>query len=423
VSLGCEGALTLTVKIRVSPEPKALDLLKRYRDALNYSIRVIIENKALSLGRAHKLLYSVLKERFNLPSKIAQDCYREALTIAKSWLKNPKRGNMPRVKTLRMWLTHEIGYRIREGYVELIGGLKLKIIGWDRRYDQYENREARLVYRDGELYLMVSKKIPKPSKYSPRGVLAVDINEKHIVVGNSLFEKRFETAVERALHYKKLAEKLQKKYSSTRYNAWLRRRGIQERVRYFYRKARSIIEDWAKKISREIVLIAKQRHYAVAREDLTGLVENLRRLPRDHRAVLLMLSYKRLEFWIDWKAEKHGVPVVVVEPKGSSSTCPICGDRLKENGYRRLRCPRCSFEADRDTIAVINIERRALSRMGGPLTAPTAPQMTDVNLNRCGEPMTRPKGTLISSGRGGGQAQTSCWRGARERLCMMLSIK
>jgi len=55
--------------------------------ALNYSIRTVVENKALSLGKAHKVLYSVLKEWFSLLFKIAQDCYREALAIAKSWLK------------------------------------------------------------------------------------------------------------------------------------------------------------------------------------------------------------------------------------------------------------------------------------------------------------------------------------------------
>jgi len=117
-----------------------------------------------------------------------QDCYREALAIAKSWLRNPKRGRIPRVKTLRMWLTHGSGYKIRNGYVELIGGYRLEIIGRDKRYDQYENREARLVYRDGELYLviLISKRVPKPPKYNPRGVLAVDINEKHVAVADLL---------------------------------------------------------------------------------------------------------------------------------------------------------------------------------------------------------------------------------------------
>jgi len=51
--------------------------------------------------------------------------------------------------------------------------------------------------------------------------------EKYIVVGNSRHEYRFESAVERAQH-KRLAEELQKKYSSPRYIAWLRRRGIRE---------------------------------------------------------------------------------------------------------------------------------------------------------------------------------------------------
>jgi hypothetical protein len=40
------------------------------------------------------------------------------------------------------------------------------------------------------------------------------------------------------------------------------------------------------------------------------------------------------------------------------------------------------LEEDRDRIAVLNIEKRALEQLepisGGPLTAPTAPQMTDV---------------------------------------------
>jgi transposase len=67
---------------------------------------------------------------------------------------------------------------------------------------------------------------------------------------------------------------------------------------------------------------------------------------------------------------------------------------MMENGYRVFKCPRCGFESDRDTVAVLNIEKKALSKMGGSLTTPTAPQMTDVNTNRCEEPMNPLKGTL-----------------------------
>ena len=80
MSAGDEGELTLTVRMRVSPEPEQeeaiLDLMRRYRDALNYSIRVIIANKALSLNKAHRLLYKELRERYGLSSAIAVGCYR-----------------------------------------------------------------------------------------------------------------------------------------------------------------------------------------------------------------------------------------------------------------------------------------------------------------------------------------------------------
>jgi len=384
MSSGNEGLLTLTIKMRVSPEPEyekeLINLIKRYREALNYSIKVIIKNKSLSLGKVHKLLYNILKEKYNLPSKIAVDCYREAIAITKSWFRNPRKGKMPRAKIPRIWLTYKQSYRVKHNYVEILGGFKLKIIGWNRRYDKYPNKDARLLLKDGKFIIEITKHIPKPTKYIPKGVLAVDINEKHIVIGNSYFEYRFETAIERALHYKQLAENLQKKYSLTRYNAWLRRRGIWERVRYFHRKARNIIEDWVKKTSHKIVILAKHYQYAIAREDLTNLIENLRRLPKEHKVALLILSYKRLKHWIDWQCEKHGVPLIIVDPKGTSTICPICNSKLVKNSYRKMICLKCRFEADRDIIAILNIERKA--KMWGALIPLNALQMTDVNPNR-----------------------------------------
>ena len=48
----------------------------------------------------------------------------------------------------------------------------------------------------------------------------------------------------------------------------------------------------------------------------------------------------------------------------------------------KLKCIKCGFEADRDATAILNIEKKAHEKMGGSLTTPTAPQMTDVNPNR-----------------------------------------
>jgi len=85
--------------------------------------------------------------------------------------------------------------------------------------------------------------------------------------------------------------------------------------------------------------------YALAREDLTGLIESLRKLPKNHRTKLIIMEYSRLGKWIDWQVTKHGAPLAIVDPRGTSSECSQCDSKLEENGYRRLRCPRCSFEA------------------------------------------------------------------------------
>jgi len=69
----------------------------------------------------------------------------------------------------------------------------MRIIGWDRRYDQYDNGEARLVYRDNKMMLWISKKTPRPEPYQPRDVIAVDANERKIVYGDHVINKERDT--------------------------------------------------------------------------------------------------------------------------------------------------------------------------------------------------------------------------------------
>jgi len=64
---------------------------------------------------------------------------------------------------------------------------------------------------------------------------------------------------------------------------------------------------------------------------------------------------------IEFKAKIEGIPVIKVSPKGTSSRCPFCTSKLKEVSYRRLRCPSCGFEADRDYIAALNLKMKASS--------------------------------------------------------------
>jgi hypothetical protein len=50
---GDEGLLTLSIGMRVSPEPEAVELLKRYNTALSYAINKILRRDmmAMRMGR------------------------------------------------------------------------------------------------------------------------------------------------------------------------------------------------------------------------------------------------------------------------------------------------------------------------------------------------------------------------------------
>jgi transposase len=210
VASGGEGLLTISIGVVVSPEPGAIELLRRYYIALNYAINKILRLNLKKIGEVHSALYRELREWFGLPSRIAVDCYRNALANANAWRNNPRRGIRPRVRKLSMLLHPGSGYRVKERYVEIIGGIKLSIIGWDRGYDGYENGEARLVYRGDKMILWISKKIPKLKPYKPGDAIAVDINERKIVYGYHVINGEMDTNFDEAHRWKLLAESLRR---------------------------------------------------------------------------------------------------------------------------------------------------------------------------------------------------------------------
>jgi hypothetical protein len=56
------GLLTISIDIRVSPEPGAIELLRRYNLALNYAINKILKLDLKSIERVHNALYRELRE-------------------------------------------------------------------------------------------------------------------------------------------------------------------------------------------------------------------------------------------------------------------------------------------------------------------------------------------------------------------------
>jgi len=376
-------AIRATVSMKIAPSEPLLALVNNYVKALRFVLFWLKENvpnpnKKGVLGRVHEGLYEELREEYNLPSKVAEDCYRDALSIYKGWFNNPKKGRFPRVYKPTVWLTPKASYNVDfdKKSVRIASVGELPILGYPRNLKEYMSwrmKESRLVIRDGKAFLKVVFEKPLDS-VEPKESIAVDINMAEIVAGSDdKHYVRIPTRLEEVHHWKSLAENLQRKYP----RRWRENKRILHRIHTFHLKARRIAEDYARKVGKWVVEVAERMMGAnvIKLESLKNLIKNVDKLPKEFRDKLYLMQYHRLQYWICWQAKKHGMIVEFVNPRYSSVSCPKCGRKMVEVSHRWFKC-NCGYENDRDVIAITNLNGR------GSLTLSTAPQMRDVNPNQ-----------------------------------------
>jgi len=68
----------------------------------------------------------------------------------------------------------------------------------------------------------------------------------------------------------------------------------------------------------------------------------------------------RIHRQIEYKAALEGVPVLKIDPKYTSKTCPVCGARRRDRVGKVFECP-CGWRMDRQLNAGLNILRTALA--------------------------------------------------------------
>jgi hypothetical protein len=176
-------AIRATVSMKIVFSKPLLALVNNYVKALRFTLFWLKENvpnpnEKGVLSKVHEELYEKLREEFNLPSKVAEDCYREALSVNKSWYNNPKKGKFPRVYKPTVWLTPRASYSVDfEAMTVRIASVgELPILGHPRNlkdYMSWKMKEARLVIRDDKAFHKVVFEKPAVSdslKALPRSV-------------------------------------------------------------------------------------------------------------------------------------------------------------------------------------------------------------------------------------------------------------
>ena len=73
-------------------------------------------------------------------------------------------------------------------------------------------------------------------------------------------------------------------------------------------------------------------------------------------------GFAQLRAFLEYKAKRAGVPMVTVDPRNTSRTCPVCGNVDKANRKTQsvFLCVSCGHAGHADHIAARNISGRAL---------------------------------------------------------------
>ena len=176
-------------------------------------------------------------------------------------------------------------------------------------------------------------------------------------------------------------------------NELLRKYGVREFNR---------IRDLYHKIANEIIRLALEFGATIiVLEDLRRIRDRIR-FGRRLNGRLHRWGFRLLQSIIEYKALLAGIRVVYVDPRGTSSLCPICGGRLRRspNGRRLLKCPNCGLEADRDVIGAWNLALRFREMWGVP-APPESPAMNPWRQGGAGKSRMNKNTSIVRAGQSG----------------------
>ena len=114
------------------------------------------------------------------------------------------------------------------------------------------------------------------------------------------------------------------------------------------------------RISKHIVTEAERTGRGIALEDLTGIRARVRHR-KPQRVMMSSWSFAQLGSFIEYKAQRAGVPVVNVDPAYTSKECADCHHTQKANRVNQALfiCRDCGVVAHADRNASRNIAARA----------------------------------------------------------------
>jgi putative transposase len=348
-------------------------LLEDFRLAVNNAVRAGLQARVTSRNALNKLAYKDFRrEHTRTYSQHLVSAFEVAGSVLKSHRRRVRKGvacRIPYVKSLMMKAENQaykldrksgiIDLPIRAGcHVEL----RLVVSQHHRKYlDDMSLSLGSLTVLPDRVIVAFRKDAPKP--FVPESALSLDTNERSLDgvfvegdVAKAVKAEFPEVAIIQQRHHDRRRSFQKKKAHDRRTSRNLcRREGAREHHRIDYR---------LHQVANSVLKFAEERKSAIVLEDLKGFKS---KRSKELNRRLSMWPRRKLHQIIEYKAQWKGIPVVKVDPRYSSRTCPACG-RIQDSRKGTEFACECGWHLDRHINASINLLQTAISRgMAGGL--------------------------------------------------------
>lgn len=369
--------LTVSCKIVVTPEQllKVDNTLKVFANACEYVHQEIPESLTNEIAM-QSLIYQDVRAKFGLPSQLAIHVVRRV-----SGNRKTARSKGDKVKS---FAPTSVTYDARTfSFREKDWTVSLTMIGKRERFHlhvgNYQKsllkgqnpKSAVLVVKDGEYRLNIQLESHPELPPKMDKVLGVDLGRTDIAVtsdGESFSGKDITATRD---HHARVRASIQQKASKGTRSTRRRARRLLQRLSG---KEKRFQQHTNHVISKHIVQSAKSHNQVIALEDLTGIRERTNQMPRSktERRRSNNWAFFQLRQFIQYKAIRASVKLILVTPAYTSQTCHNCLHihPVQGKSYRsgkRFACGHCGWIGDADLNGAKNIEAmgRSINVPGG----------------------------------------------------------
>ncbi|MCG8352176.1 MAG: transposase [Chloroflexales bacterium] len=247
----------------------------------------------------------------------------------------------------------------------LDGRQSIPFVCGDRQRQMLATRqgESDLLFHRGDWYLLVTCEVEEPEPLDVDGVLGIDLGVTNIASDSDGTHHSSRTLNHVRYRHRGLRTKLQQKGT----------KAARRRLKQLAGQERRFARDVNHTISKRIVATAKRTKRAIALEDLKGIRTRVR-ARRPQRARVHRWSFFQLRAFLAYKAQREGLPVVLVNPRNTSRRCPACGhtDKANRPNQSTFRCVSCGCAGHADTIAAENMSILGRAAVSRPYVSETA---------------------------------------------------